>query len=247
MTRIICLLYLINIFKSLAADTNVACPLQECTCNLVTNSLECDTRSVDATLAFRNKNLNAYSTLLLSNLNRLNSDSFANTQFASQLDLLSISHIKLIESNSWSWSIAGTSIKQLQLTFSDDLIIEPSAFDYLRCDTLALTCVACNNNHVINLNAFGESTDIKHLLLDYEERHINVDGSPLNLIFRNQINLFNKMSVEDQPFDEYWPTWYTVARIEHVGVNNVRGIFTLDYKFIPNFRGLNLFLLSYIY
>jgi hypothetical protein len=242
MLKIIHWLYLINIFKLLitapviSLGNNIdSCPINECTCDLDQSLIVCD-KNIQ-TLA--NKNLTHFSNLVFHNLTRLNGRLFENTLFSTSLDSLSISQIKLVQSNTWAWSsnLPNHMIDNLQLSFTNDFIIEPSSFDYLKCDTLLLTFLQFQNNQVISLNNFGENTSIKHLVLDFQTI-INASNTQSTTLFRNNIDRFNKMSDYNQNYDEYWSAWYTEADIEHILVKNVKGIHVLDYKLVPNFRNL---------
>ena len=222
---------------SLHIDNSQLCPINECRCDSDQSVLACDQNI--PTLA--NKNLAHFKNLIFNNFTRLNGRSFENAQFSSLLDSLFIGQIKLLQSNTWSWSsnLPDTKINNLHLSFSSDIIIEPNSFDYLICDTLVLTCFQCQNNQPLSINNFGENTQIKHLILDFQTI-VNTSSTQTSNLFKNNIDRFNKMSDYNQnvPYDEYWSTWYTEADIENILVKNVKGIYILDYKYLPNFKNL---------
>lgn len=230
-----------NIFESLtarptiiASETNLCANDDEaCTCDLEKNLLACNNKDT-----LHNTNLTQFKNLFFDNFTRLKSDSFEGAHFASPVDSLSLSQIKLIQSDSWYWT-GSVQVKHLHLTFTSDIIVEPSGFDFLTCNTLLLTCLKCQNNQAISLNNFGENTKISHLILDYETI-VNSTNSQTANLFKNKIDLFNKLSDYNQnSYDEYWSAWYTQAEIEHIFVKNAKGIHVLDYKFVPNFKNLN--------
>ncbi|RNA34243.1 hypothetical protein BpHYR1_000072 [Brachionus plicatilis] len=235
----------------MAAVINI-CPNEKfCKCNWEFMRIECYCRTDECRNAlsinsyqsqeqknpyqFRNKNYRQFKEVYLNEIERLDKSYFYNATFSDSLKL-SVQFPNILGQNFLS-DLA--SINNLEIIYSNLVLIEPDAFDHLICDTLSF--ISLGDNYPLDIKSFGKETFLKNLNLDYHSsnnlKSLFVSNSPGWKSLKTQIDMINLVnySLTENQLNRYWSS---EAKIEKIYIQEAKGIKILDHTFVPKFKDL---------
>ena len=184
---------------------------------------------------FVNKNYKKFKEIYINEIERIDNNYFQNASFSENLKL-SVQFPNILGQNFLS---NFSSIKMLELIYSNLVLIEPNAFNHLNCETLSF--ISLGDNYALDIKSFGKETFIKNLNLDYHSsnnlKSLFISNSPGWKSLKSQIDMINivNYSLTANQLHRYWTS---EAKINKIYIQEAKGIKILDHTFVPKFEHL---------
>lgn len=209
------------------------CRTDECRNALSINSYQ--TQEQKLPYQFFNKNFNQFKEIYINEIERLDKSYFQNASFSDDIKF-SIQFPNILGQ---SFLSDFSSIKNLEIIYTNLVLIEPDAFDHLNCDTFSF--ISLGDNYALDIKSFGKQTFIKNLNLDYHSsnnlKSLFFSQSPGWKSLKNQIDMINLVnySLTTAQLNRYWTS---EAEIKKIYIQEAKGIKILDHTFVPKFKNL---------
>lgn len=209
------------------------CRTDECRNALSINSYHSEEEK--APYKFVNKNYKKFKEIYINEIERIDDIFFRNSSFSENIKL-SIQFPNILGQNFLS---TFSSIKMLEIIYSNLVLIESNAFDNLNCETLSF--ISLGDNYALDIKSFGKETHIKNLNLDYHSsnnlKSLFISNSPGWKSLKSQIDMINLVnySLTANQLNRYWTS---EAKINKIYIQEAKGIKVLDHTFVPKFEHL---------